>query len=373
MRIALITTSFLPRIGGAEFVVHHLAQQWCRQGHDVCVINNTTAEVTQPDALYSVQYYSTLRGWTRFGAHRWLYMWHGGRQLGQAIDAYRPDAISAHFGYPTAMWLARILPVPRFLITCHGPALNVTPRGPRQRFGIGDLVADSLNASVGSVAISSHARQVMESIGVRPDKIVDIPNGVDLERFKKPSGTFNLRNRFGLPDESLVILSVGRELWAKAYDKGIAAFAHVARQSKHVHYVVLGRGTSKWCPLAAELGIKGRVTFCEGLYGDELVGAYRQADIFFLPSIKELCPLVVPEAMAAGLPEVVTDVSGSQDMVHDGVNGFVVEPGSVEAMAAALERLILDEALRRRMGQAGLAESTRYGWDRISREYLEHM
>lgn len=372
MRIALITTSFLPKIGGAEFCVHHLAQHWCRQGHEVCVINNTSPEATEPGARYAVRKFSVLRGTTRFGYHRFPFAWYASGQLRRALEEYRPEFISAHFGYPVAIWLGHLRPVPRFLITCHGPALNVTPRGPRQRYGIDGLVAEALNASAGVVAISTHARQVMEQIGVKPAKILDIPNGVEVARFQTAVKEFDLRARFGLSPDATVILSVGRELWAKAYDIGIRAFARVAARASGAYYVILGKGTGRWRPLTRELGVEQQVVLSEGLYGDELVGAYQQADIFFLPSVKELCPLVVPEAMAAGLPEVVTDVSGSQDMIRDGHNGFVVPPSQPEAMADALLRLVGDEPLRRRMADASLAESRLYDWDRISRLYLEH-
>lgn len=372
MRIALITTSFLPKIGGAEFVVHHLAQQWCRQGHEVCVINGTSAEATQPDARYSVRKYSSLRGTSRFGYHRFPFSWYATRQVRRALEEYRPEFISAHFGYPMAIWLSRLRPVPRFLITCHGPALNTTPQGPRQRYGIDALLAEAMNQSAGAVAISTHAREVMERIGVEPSRILDIPNGVDLDRFQRTVESFNLRARFGIPGDAIVILSVGRESWAKAYDTGIRAFAKVAARVGQAYYVILGRGTSKWGPLARELGVEQQVVFCDGVYGDELVGAYQQADIFFLPSAKELCPLVVPEAMGAGLPQVVTNVSGSQDMIRTGHNGIVVEPGRDDEMAKALGRLIMDRSLRTRLAAGSRAESAKYGWDRISRLYLKH-
>jgi glycosyltransferase involved in cell wall biosynthesis len=77
--------------------------------------------------------------------------------------------------------------------------------------------------------------------------------------------------------------------------------------------------------------------------------------------------------MAAGLPSVVTNVSGSQDMVRDGWNGFVVEPRDTVEMASRLSQLVEDEDLQRRMGCVAQGESGRYGWDRISREYLRHM
>jgi len=372
MRIALVTSSFLPTIGGAEFGVHHLAQQWRKQGHDVCVINATADRATHPEALYSVRKLGLLRGTTRFGAHRWPFLQHATRGLQRCLREYRPDFISGHFGYPTGIWLSRLKPLPHYLITCRGPALNETPQGPRQRFGIDNLVAEALNRSAGAVAMSSDARRIMERIGVAPANILDIPNGVELTRFQTKVVGFDLRRMLGIPGDALVILSVGRSIWAKAYDTGIKTVAKVLARQPGIYYVLLGKGTGEWLPLARELGVAENIAFCEGLYGDELIGAYQQADIFFLPSVKELCPMVLPESMGAGLPAVVTNISGSQDMVQTGENGFVLEPGDAEGMAEALLQLVQDEPLRERMRQTALEKSKLYSWDRISRLYLEH-
>jgi hypothetical protein len=230
MRIALLTTSFLPKIGGGEFVIHHLAQQWCRQGHDVRVINLVGDKTTHPEARYSVAKYNVLPGTTRYGYHRFPFASFARRAIARCLSDFQPDAISAHFGYPVSIWLYRLRPVPRHIITCHGPALNVTPTGPRQRYGISDLMAAALNCSSGAVAISTHARQVMVEIGVQPSKIIDIPNGADLERLARKVEGFDLRQRLGLPADALVVLSVGREVWAKAYDVGVRGFAAAARK-----------------------------------------------------------------------------------------------------------------------------------------------
>ena len=371
IRIALVTTSFYPGIGGAEFVMHHLANHWQRQGHDVCVINYRTGTAAHEDALYSVQKYGMLRGASVFGSHRFPFSWYAVRAIARRLREFNPDFISAHFGYPVALWLSCLKPMPRFLVTCHGPALNETENGPRARYGLDSRVADALNRSVGAVAISSHARRVMEKIGVDPDKIIDIPNGVDCKRFRKPV-SFDLRSRFSIPAGAPVILSVGRENWAKAYDNALRAFAKLLDDVPRAYYVILGKRTDTWEPLAGQLGIKDSIRFCNGLYGDDLTGAYQQADIFLSSSIKELCPLVVLEAMAAGLPEVVTDVSGSQDMVTAGYNGIVVEPGNPDALAAALRTLAGDEAMRKKYGAANLERSREYDWDVISRRYLEY-
>ena len=88
MRIALITASFFLSIGGASFVVHHLARQWIIQGHDVCVINSDTDKVTHPDATYSVYKFNELRGSYRFGFHRFPFSWYASKEIKRLINAY---------------------------------------------------------------------------------------------------------------------------------------------------------------------------------------------------------------------------------------------------------------------------------------------
>jgi glycosyltransferase involved in cell wall biosynthesis len=221
------------------------------------------------------------------------------------------------------------------------------------------------------VAISTYARRLMLELGVDSGRIVDIPNGVDIERFRRKVKP-DLKGRLGILPDSKVVLSVGRDHPQKAYDAGIRAFARIARERPGWHYVIVGSGTGKWQSLVAELGLDGRVLLCEGLQGDDLVGVYQQADIFFSPSVWELMPLVVLEAMAAGLPLVVTNVSGSQDLVKTGVNGFVVEPGELGEMAEALRLLIENGEMRRSTGAENLERSGNYSWDHIGRMYLEH-
>ena len=315
--------------------------------------------------------FSLMRGSTRLGYHRFPFLYYAIREVEKLLKEFQPDFISGHFCYPVGVWLSRMKSVQKFLITCHGPALNETPGGPRQRYGIDQLLADSMNRAAGVVAISTHARRIMERIGVRPEKIIDIPNGVDRNRLTA-SVDVSIRARLGIPEDAVMILSVGRESWAKAYDHGIQAFSRMAKAVPRAVYVIVGPGTGRWSQLARELDVGDRVIISSGLYGDDLMAAYQQADIFFLPSIKELCPLVVLEAMAAGLPEVVTNVSGSQDMIINGENGYVLEPGDIEGLAEALGRLAEDASMRKRMGAINREKSAGYTWDIISRKYLQH-
>lgn len=371
MKIALVTSSFLPRVGGAQFVVHNLAVQWARQGHEVCVINCITDQATHAEGLYSVMKYDLLIASTRFGYHRFPFSAYAIRNLKKCLEQFKPDFISAHFGYPVGYWLMKIRPDCNYLVTCHGPAIVDKKGSARDCYNIDGLIADSLNSSDGAVAISSAVRKTMEVMGVKSSKIIDIPNGVDIDRFSKKVN-FDLRHYFGIPDDGMIFLSVGRMSIQKGYVQGIESFAKVAPKIKNAYYLLIGREVTGLKGLVESLGISSRVLLHEGLQGEELVGAYRQSNVFFSPSLWELCPLVVLEAMASGLPAVVTDVSGSQDLIIDGENGLVVNAGDIEAMADALLKLSSDSELRKKYGNLNLTRSKSYGWDEISRKYLNY-
>ncbi len=369
MKIALLNLTFLPRIGGAEFVMHHLARAWHRQGHEVRVLNADTGEASFAEGAYTVRKCPVLRGATRFGYHRFPWGLHTARATQRLVDEFRPDFFSVHHAYPAAAWASMMLPIPRFFVTCHGGDLSRQPFSDRSRYRIESVLSRALRASAGVFAISSMAHSLIAELGVPEPRIHDVPNGVELERFRTRVD-FDLRARLGLPPDALVVLSVGRESEPKAYDDGIAAFAR-ARRPPEARYVLVGKGIEVWRPLAHRLGVGSQVVFHPGLFGDELVGAYQQADVFFLPSVWELLSLALLEAMAAGLPAVVTNVSGSQDVIETGKNGFVVEPRDVGGLARSLGALLADRALRRRMGAENQIRAEAYGWDRIARMYLE--
>lgn len=95
---------------------------------------------------------------------------------------------------------------------------------------------------------------------------------------------------------------------------------------------------------------------------ERLLDAYARSDIFCLPTLADCTPVVLGEAMAAGLPVVTTHVGSNSETVADGDAGFVVEPGDARALAAALEQLVDDATLRMRMGAAARATAE----DRLS-------
>ena len=119
------------------------------------------------------------------------------------------------------------------------------------------------------------------------------------------------------------------------------------------------------------LGIQNRVTFVGYVSREALNPHYNAADVFVLPSYNEGMSLAVLEAMAAGLPVVVTRTGGTEELVEDGVNGFAFDWGDIEALANRLKDFANDRTLSRRMGDASRNRARNFSWDVIANRFLE--
>jgi glycosyltransferase involved in cell wall biosynthesis len=186
-------------------------------------------------------------------------------------------------------------------------------------------------------ATSWVARSLMEDYGVPPERVEVLPPGTDLQRFQPAS-------RFSASEGSpLRVLFVGGELHRKGGDIVLEWFRAAARPGVELHIVT--RDAVDEAP---------GVTFHRVSYDDkELPELYRQCDVFVLPTRAECFGLVLTEAMASGLPCVTCPVGGVPEVVIDGVTGLHAVPGDVKSFAQAMDVLLADAGLRRRLGSAG--------------------
>lgn len=370
MRIALVAPTFLPSVGGAEFAVHHLANAWCAMGHEVRVFNWLSDRATHPEARYSVQKYPVLPGATRISYHRAPWGVVQPVVLSATLHRYRPDFVSAHYGYPCGTWLAAMRPRIPYVVTCHGLELTPEPWGLRARYRCDDALVRGLTQSRAAIALTRDVRRWMEALGVPSERVVEIPNGVESARYLRPA-RFDLRRVLGVPSDARVVLSVGREHPTKNHAVTLAAHARIARTQRDVWQAFIGRGTDALLEGARALGVGDRVVAHPGLYADELVGAFQQADLFVIASRFEMFPLTLLEAMAAGRAVVASRVSGCVDIVRDGVHGVTVPVGDSAALARAVEQLLADNALRDAMGARNREVARAHDWERIAGRYLE--
>lgn len=193
-----------------------------------------------------------------------------------------------------------------------------------------------------------------------PEGARTIACGVDTARFRPRQE--NLRARWNLSGEHVVILHVGRHIPIKNLPLLIRSFARALEERPNLRLVAVGTGTHhrEAVALAEKLDLEGRIFFEGSVSAENLPLYYNSADIFALTSKFENYPLTLLEAMASGLPIVATRVGGIPMRIADGKNGFLAGSDDVAGLAAAILKLAGDQALRQQMGQ--------YNVDQVKKE-----
>ncbi|WP_435628146.1 glycosyltransferase family 4 protein [Candidatus Ferrigenium straubiae] len=201
--------------------------------------------------------------------------------------------------------------------------------------------------------------------------------GVDVARFLVPDRTAcraDIRGRYGIGASDILLLFVGMNFEVKGLDTIIAALAQARTegQEKNIRLLVVGRGDEdKYRKKAQSLGMAESVAFA-GTQVEGLERYYRAADIFIMLSKFDTFGMVVLEAMAAGLPAIVSSNVGAKDLVEEGVNGFVISaPQDVDAAAECIARLS-DKARREAMGIAAAQTASAHDWERLAAN-MEHL
>ena len=202
-----------------------------------------------------------------------------------------------------------------------------------------------------------------------PNKIVVIPNGVDITRFAGaiPADLTAL----GIPRGSQVLLTIGRLDRQKGLSTLIEAASVLVPKFPQAHFLLVGEGPQR--PeidrLIRDKGLVGRMHLA-GWRPDvpELLAA---GAALILSSLWEGLPNVILEAMAAGLPVVATRVEGTSELVINSRTGLLVPAQSPQDLAAAIENILSDPAQAKAMGQFGQERAAEFSWDNMVDRYCE--
>jgi glycosyltransferase involved in cell wall biosynthesis len=347
MRVAMLIRAYAPRVGGAERQLGAIAPRLKAAGVDVHVITRRDHQlpafsvvddipvhrvpVPGPPAVASLAYTA--------GALALL------RRL-------RPDVVHAHeFFSPgtTASAAKRLLHLP-IVATAHrsGPLGDIATlrasRGGEQRLAALRTNVDRF------VVISDDISDELAAVGIPRQRQVQIVNGVDERRFHppEPGEKARLRAELGLPLAGPLALFTGR----LADEKRVAHLLDVwpAVRSRHPEASCAVLGTGELEPQLRSRNVAG-VHF----YGlvDDVSPYHRASDLFVLPSIAEGLSVAMLEALASGVPALMSNVGGTGQVIEHGHNGWLTEPDDVPALRDALIALLGDPALSQRMGQQG--------------------
>lgn len=258
------------------------------------------------------------------------------------------------------------------VVTVHDLAFLAHPEAfiPAKRRYLAAMTRLSTHRARRVIAVSAHtAADLTQYFGVPPAKITVIPNAADpaFRPATNPADIAAFRQNTGLPER--FVLAVGTLEPRKNLRRLVDAFARIAPQAPEVSLVIVGGTgwrTSDLAPHIASLGLGERIRFAGYVENSDLPRWYQAATVFCYPSLYEGFGLPPLEAMACGTAIVTSNTSSLPEVV--GGAALTVDPTDTAAIAAALLRLLTDDALRATLAAAGLAQATQFRWARTAAE-----
>lgn len=196
-------------------------------------------------------------------------------------------------------------------------------------------------------------------------KTILIPGvGIDLDKFQKKEPTRQeIRNKLGIPDGKIILMSVGELSKRKNHMVVVEALAWLKEYD--ILYVICGDGPLKarLRVKAEELGVRDRLKLLG--FRKDIAELHKAADIFAFPSLQEGLPVAVMEAMASGLPVVASKIRGNEDLISNNQGGYLVKPKDSEQVAKAIEKMIQNPEKREKMEKRNLEIITKYGQETV--------
>ena len=397
MVIAFLKQAYFPdNIGGAEVSTHCMASAMVKQNHDVSVYSDFR-NIRKSRALgWKFNYKQcsiAIPVPARF--QQWLYtylpslwkelLYHC---LRPRLKKDRPDVLQIVHIWPwisAAGLIRKRLGIP-VIIRCVGDDIQVSEE---VSYGVGrdrvkrKLLADGFNEIDRAIAISETVVEIYKEAGIPEDKIIEIWPGVDNAAYQDDHFDQNaIRKNWSLPTDKQLIISVGRNHPKKGFHEMIDVLLELKQRSNDFAIVVVGNETHTLDAIAKEAGVEedfytipeisnSGETQIGSFPSRQLVELYRASDIFAYPSYLETYANVAVEAMAAGIPVVLTDAPGCYETLRDGEEGFIVPVKNSKAMAEKIIAIHEDEQLRKRFIDAGLRKAERQDWAEVALRYID--
>lgn len=380
LKVAILTSSFLPTVGGIQYKLKWFLDNLDRQLHDrrdvrVSFVypDRRSAPYAQFDNISTFDMQFTGRD--RRSLVRMLV------RLGGFLRRTRPDVIDCRHAMPDGLWAvlaSRILGVPaKVVANSEGSDIVWLPQWSfgRYRRGRSRFVMRQVTRRLSAHVVPSHAMlEFVAASGTPPEKAVVIPNGIpagDDYDFEEGASTQEVncvaRNSDGM---NILCLSSGRGV--KNLPALVDAFALALPRigASRLLLACTGPSAQPVVQLVAERNLERDVDFIGEVLGRTKQAYFRAAHVYCLPSHFESFGLVALEAMKWGVPVVAGRVGGIPDYITDGKNGMLVSPPDKQNLAAALVRLYEDAALRSRLIANGRQTARRYSISRYIDEML---
>lgn len=242
-----------------------------------------------------------------------------------------------------------------------------------RHFMVGDLINRLLYLVDTFIATSSEIEDGLKKDGFPLGKICRIPNFIDIQNSSAPQckKSSSIKEELGLREEPLVLFA-GKFVPRKGIGSLLKGWKEVVKKSPNARLLLLGDGDifMEMREMSSGLGIEGSVIF----YGhaNHVVDFLHAGDIFVLPSLQEGMPNSLLEAMSCGLPIVATRIGGVVDLIQDGRNGILADPGDHHGIAHGIIRLLEDKGYASGLGRAAFHTiQSGYNLDEVIKRYID--
>ncbi len=370
MKLLLINNEFPPIGGGGSTVTRYAIRYLTKAGHEVTLITSRwrglpKREVIDGGTVIRIpavrRYRDYCAPWelVTFGLSALIYgLWH--------LRRHRVDFIQAYFAVP-AGWVAWLVnKIYKIPYGVYFGGSDIPGANPSRFKNIYPLITPLLRMIWRGAEFRTVCSEELVRLGKQADPAGDfilIPNGVETDRFKPIQRPANPKVK---------ILFIGRLIPRKGFQRVIQSLPVVRQKARHPFEIeVVGTGADRTSleRLSEDLGVSDLIHYVGLVPYDRLEKSYQYADIFVLTSLSEGMPSVILEAMACALPVIASNVGGNNEIVHDGVNGYLIEGDDIATLAARLTQLISESELRRRLGAAGRQIALQYDWHTIMKKY----
>ena len=378
MKILMLTWEYPPRIvGGIARVVHDLSKRLIKDGHDVTVVTYRDGDTPYYENDKGVQVYRVDNYMIKPNNFIDWIMQLNFNMVAKASEIIAKegkfDVIHAHdwLVANSAKTLKNAYDIP-LIATIHATesGRNSGIHDDTQRY-INDtewmLTYEASEVIVNSNFMKGHIQGLF---GLPFEKINVIPNGINLTNFTGIERDYEFRRKYALDNEK-IILYMGRLVYEKGVQHLISAMPKILNGYNDAKLVIAGKGgmIDELKAEAESLGLGDKVYFTGYLDSKQVQKIYRCADVAVFPSTYEPFGIVALEAMLAGVPTVVSDVGGLNEIIEHGVTGMKSYAGNSNSIADSILALLYDHALAATVSKNAKAKVKElYNWNKIAQD-----
>ena len=261
-----------------------------------------------------------------------------------------------------------------FVLTAQGGLPRIMGRNTLKILYDRNFGARILSSAARLHALNELEREQFIDLGVDPQRIAILPNGVDLDQYQSLPSFTGFRARFDIPEEAPIILFLARVNKIKGVDFLVSSFNMLREVYPDAVLVIVGPDDGYLQEVKHQvqvLGIEKQVRFTGYLDGDDKLQAYQAASVYVLPSAYEMFAITLLESLACGTPIIATDRCGLADFVRQNDLGSIVNYGDVKGLKTEIVRILghpVDVERRADYGREYVLKH--FGWDRIADNWL---